>query len=801
MYLSESGAMMFSELRYALKSLIKAPSFTLPAVLTLALGLGGAMTFYTAFHSVFLRTPSYPGANRIYRLVTTSKQFGTSIWPVIGHAQEMQRASSDVECIGALGLGRGIGYLTQNDGIAIPVQSLRLDEGIQRMSGLRYLLGSGFHEENFRSGKGVILSYRFWKNHFGAEPAILGRALKIDNASHIVQGVLAEHVEIPLSAEADVYTPSKTLSPEEAEGTTSIILLRLREGATPEMVLPQLRATARALASNPDRVYIPGLQSLRRATAEEADMRFFIVCGAAALFLLLATANVASLFLARAAEKTWETSMRLCLGTPDSALFRKFLFEGLVVALTSAALGFWLNMILADSMRAWIPGGDSLPGLNGTWDHLSVALFGFSLVILITLLLGLVPMLRIRRLNLSLALQEGQRTQSVRTKGRTTLVIVQMTLATLLLCAAGLLGRSLWDMTHRPTGIVTEKLAMVRLLYGQHDAWKPWNHSDFLFNLRRRPGIQAASVTFGLGGSRGMKMDWHGFDIKGAKIGENALLPEQLPYVKQASLSDQVFKTLGASLIQGRDFKPEDTQKHICIINRETERLAGLPIGKSVGQKIVSPEVDCEIIGVVSNFDLFQESQYAMPMLFEPTMWHAPDALFVRATLSRKDLEATITSVMHDICPGVKPGSLDVLSELQGEQSLPNRQIFWLLAVFGGTAILLAALGLSALLSDSISRRQRELGIRATLGAEPNFLIRQMLLQGLWRAGLGVGLGIAAALASGRYIESLLFGISANDPKTLALVASVLLLLGFISSLIPALRTASIDPARALREE
>jgi putative ABC transport system permease protein len=188
-------------------------------------------------------------------------------------------------------------------------------------------------------------------------------------------------------------------------------------------------------------------------------------------------------------------------------------------------------------------------------------------------------------------------------------------------------------------------------------------------------------------------------------------------------------------------------------------------------------------------------------MLFEPTIWLMPDALFVRSTLSRKDLEATITSVMHDICPNVKPGSIDILSELRGEQSLPNRQIFGLLAVFGGTAILLASLGLSALLSDSISRRKRELGIRATLGAEPNFLIRQMLLQGLWRAGLGVGLGLAAALALGHYLESLLFGIPANDPKTLAKVASMLLLLGFVSSLIPALRTASIDPARALRDK
>ncbi len=156
---------------------------------------------------------------------------------------------------------------------------------------------------------------------------------------------------------------------------------------------------------------------------------------------------------------------------------------------------------------------------------------------------------------------------------------------------------------------------------------------------------------------------------------------------------------------------------------------------------------------------------------------------------------------MHDNGPGVRAGSIEVLSELRGEHSLHHRQIIGLLSAFGVTAMVLAALGLSALLSDSVSRRRRELGIRATLGASPRGLIGQVLLQGLWRTSLGVALGVAAALASGRYLQSLLFGIRASDPQTLAAVASLLLVLGLFSSLLPALRAASIDPAKALREE
>jgi predicted permease len=787
---------MLSELRHALRSLIKTPRFTLPAVLTLALGLGGAMTFYAAFHSVFLRTLPFPGANRIYRLVMYSK-IGTNKWPAIGYAMEMQKASSGVECVGVLE-GSVQSYLTQESGSAVPVQSLRFDAGIQRMSGLRCSLGSVFQEENFISGKGVILGYRFWKNHFGGDAGVLGRTLKIDNVSHDVLGVLAENVEIPLSPEVDVYLPLKTLSPVEMEDTSATILMRLRENATPETVLPPLKAAALALARNPDQVQYPGLQSLRRAMAEDADWRFFIVCGAAVLFLLLATANVASLFLARAAERAWETHVRLCLGAPNFALFRRFLVEGLVVALVSAALAFWLNMMLADSMRAWIPGGESLPGLSGAWDHLGVALFGLALVFLITLLLALIPMLQIRRLDLSLAIQEGHLNQSVRTKGRTALVVVQMTLATVMLCATALLGRSFWAMTHRPTGFEPEKLAMVRLLYDQSPR-KPWENSAFLSTLRGRPGIQAAAVTLGLGGAPGMGIMSYA-SRKGMSIGYDAHFPERT-FLQAVWLSDQAFQSLGVSFIQGRDFNAEDAQQHVCILNREAERLAGLPRGKAVGQKLIGFREPLEIIGVVSDFHLFQDDETTRPMCFELSMKNASDALFVRSKLSKKDLEATIASVMHDTCPGVKAGSIDVLSELRGKQSLPHRQIIGLLTAFGGTAILLAALGLSALLSDSVSRRRRELGIRATLGATPKLLIGQVMLQGLWRAGLGVVLGLAAALASGRYMQSLLFGIRASDPMTLAAVASLLLFLGLVSSVIPAFRAASIDPAKALREE
>ena len=452
-------------------------------------------------------------------------------------------------------------------------------------------------------------------------------------------------------------------------------------------------------------------------------------------------------------------------------------------------------------MKRWLPGGEALPGLNGTWDHLGVALFGLALVLLITLLLGLIPMLQIRRLDLSLAIQEGHRNQSVRTRGRTALVVAQMTLATLMLCATALLGRSLWTMAHRPLGFKPEKLAMVRLLYDRHPRLgKRWENPAFLPALRARSGIQAAALTHGFGGVPGMGMFLGG--SKNAHIGEDAHSPEQMPF-QGVWLSDQAFETLGVSLIQGRDFKAEDAQKPVCILNRETERLAGLPSGKAVGQKLYWRKEPMEIVGVVTDFHLFQDGGSVIPMSFELLNGSPlpPDALFVRSTLSKKDLAATIVSVMHETFPGVKPGSIDELNEIRGERSLPHRQILGLLAAFGGTAILLAALGLSALLSDSVSRRRRELGIRATLGATSDRLIGQVMLQGLWRTGLGVGLGLAAALASGRYLQSLLFGIRANDPKTLGAVASLLLFLGLVSSLIPALRAASIDPAKALREE
>jgi putative ABC transport system permease protein len=787
-----------SELRHALKNLLRTPRFTLPAILTLALGLGGAMTFYSAFHSVFLRTPSFPGADRIYRLVDVTET-GLNPWPIVGLARELEKLPPDVERVGLLGeLIQS--YWIKDGGGSVPVQSLSFDAGTQDIAGLKPSLGSLFQNDAFATGNGVMLSHRFWTSRLGSDPTVVGQTLNIQNIRRPILGVLAEGAEVPLCPGADVYLPQKTLANrQEMNGTTSRAILRLRSGIRPEAMLPRFLAVAESMGIKRGH---PGLQSLREAMAKDADLRFFIVCGASALFLLLATANVASLFLARAAEKAWETSVSLCLGAPASALFRKFLAEGLVVALVSATFGFWLNMALAGSLQACLPGGEALPGLDGAWDHLAVALFGLALVILITLLLGLIPMLQIRTPDLSLAVQEGRFNQSVRTRGRTILVVVQMTLAMLMLSAMALLGRSLWTMGHRPPGFNPENLVMVRLLYEKPPRpFQRWENPAFLPALRLKPGIQAAAVTYGLGGIAGMP--FFGYGTEKMKIGEDAPFSGkktiQAPYV-----SDQIFETFGASFIQGRDFKAEEIQTPVCILNREAERIAGLPPGRAVGQKLsgkMASPVPMEIIGVVSDFQLFQDSEDTMPIVFEPTMRFAPDALFVRSTLSRKDLEVTISSVMRETFPDAKPSSIYELNELRGEKSLPHRQILGLLAAFGGTAILLAALGLSALLSDSVSRRRHELGIRATLGASSKRLIRQVMLQGLWRTGLGVGLGLAAALALGRYLQSLLVGIRANDPKTLAAVASLLIFLGLVSSLIPAIRAASIDPAKALREE
>ena len=487
---------LVSELHHALKNLIKTPRFTLPAVLTLALGLGGAMTFYSAFHSVFLRTLPFPAANQIYRLVWNTPT-GQAPWTPIGFAKELEALSPDVERVGLM-YPVMQSYWIPDNGRSIPVQAMSFDAGVQDIAGLKPSLGSLFQDDAFKTGNGVILSHRFWKNRFGGNPAVLGRILKLQNASQPIVGVLAEGVELPLSPEADLYRPIKT----EERTDTSLALLRLRSGIQPEAMLPRFLTVAQSMKQRSGLLDHPDLQSLRNAMAEDADARFFIVCGAAALFLLLATANVASLFLARAAEKAWETSVSLCLGASTSTLFRKFLAEGLVVALISAGFGFWLNMALAGSLRAWLPGGEALPGLNGTWDHLAVAFFGLGLVVLIILLLGLIPLLQIRRLDLSLAVQEGHRTHSVRTRGRTVLVIVQMTLATVMLCTTALLGRSLWTMLHQPLGFKTEKLARVELVYDNPPNLKrAWANQAFLPALRGRPGVQAAALALGISDS------------------------------------------------------------------------------------------------------------------------------------------------------------------------------------------------------------------------------------------------------------------------------------------------------------
>lgn len=789
-----------AEVREASKSLAKAPRFTIPAVLTLALGLGGALTFYSAFHAVFLRTFPFPHADRIYRLVSHTTSMGTIPWVGFDSALELEK-SPDVERVGQM-MTVYQAYWIPDSGSSVSIDALPIDAGVQDIAGLRPALGTLFYEDAFTSGEGALVSDRFWRDRLGRDQSVIGRMLNVDNKRTPIVGVLDSRSEVPLSREADVYFPRRWLTSKELNGSnaTCLVLARLRDGVRPESLRPQLRAVAEKVERRPGRADRLDFQSLRKAMADDADMRFFVVCGAAALFLLLATANVAGLFLARGAERSWETSVRLCLGAPTTALFRKFFAEGSLVALSSACVAFCVNALLAGSMRAWLPGAASLPGLNGTWDHVGVALFALALVIATTILLGLVPMLQVRRLDLVRTIQEGRRIQSVRTRGRTGLVIVQMMLAMLLLCTTALLARSLWAMVHRPVAFKSENLAMARLLHGgAQKAFEPLPDNGFLPALRTRPGVRSAGWTLGLGGATGTML--LGAGSGSMRIGENGQTMAKMTPVRRVFVSDDVFETLGVPLLSGHDFGEEDRTRDVVVVNRELERLLGLEKGKASGQKLHWGKAVPEVIGVVPAFELFLQVESGVPMVFHSLGRLRPETLFVRSTLTKKDLDLTIASVMRETMPGVSLGSIEIMSEVRGEQSQPHRQVLGLIAAFGGAAILLATMGLSALLSDSVSRRTRELGIRATLGATSKRLIGQIMLQGLWRTGLGVGLGLAAALLLGRYLQSLLYGIRANDAATLVGVGSLLLILGLLSSVVPALRSACIDPAKALREE
>ena len=805
---SEYLAELRQDMGYALRMLRRTPGFTAVAVLTLALGIGANTAIFSVVHGVLLSSLPYASADRLYqpRMLYPDGTIYTALSaPDFMSVREGNRVFEQVEAYSS-GTFNLLGA-----GEPQEVRGANVSDGLLAMLGLRLALGRGFATEEHRPGQGTVavLDHGFWQRAFGGDRGVLGRKVSVGGDPYTIVGVLAAGARLP--EPIDMYAPleyGETFSAATATGRRSEfldVIGRARPRVTSQQVDEDMRRLGVELQTAfPDtnaRLHLTST-SLRALIVGDVQGPLWILLGAVGIVLLIACANVANLLLARSSARTGELAVRAAMGAGRGRLLRQLLTEAVVLSLAGGTagllIGYWATNTLVAAQPADIPRLDEI-GLNGT-----VLLFTLAVSLVTGLAFGLFPALQATGRRLSSSLREGGRSGAPG-KGahrvRAALVVAEMALSVVLLMGAGLLIRSFVEMMRVAPGFNADRAMAFRTVL-QGDEYERAQQirdrvAQFEERLKGLPGVTsvAATTVLPLSGQGGL-ID---FQVVGA--------PPPPPNVNQeigiASVTPEYFSTIGAPLKRGRGFTARDDSRApaVAIINEAAVRR-WFPDRDPIGEQVEMSGVRREVVGVVGDVRQRHPREPVAPQLFTPYGQRTSRTVrfVVRSGTDPTALAPTIRSEISRLDPNLAITDFTPLDQLIARSVARPRFYTALLALFAGVALALAATGIFGVMSYAVAQRGREISIRMALGARAGQVLRMIVARAVALAGAGAIIGLAAAIALGRVIQSQLYGVGIFDPMTLGLVVLVLLGCAAAASFLPARRAAALDPAAALRE-
>ncbi|HEU4628479.1 MAG TPA: ABC transporter permease [Gemmatimonadaceae bacterium] len=813
---AESLTAMLHDLRYALRTLRANPGFTTVAVLTLALGIGAATAIYSAVDGVLLRPLPFPHADRL--VVPQSVRLGTDQRGIVTYR--------DFELWQQAGVFDGVAVyqLPEMDltGAGDPVHTTAafVTPDFFRVLGVRPLLGRLPQPDEFRPGadRPLVLSYGLWQRQFGGRPDVVGSTVRLSGTPVTVVGVLPRGLGWP--READIWYPLRYVSApddnfHEPDNFMFHAVARLRADRT----MAQTRGQMATLAADVARAFPAKREGAGMTAVPMRDWlvgptltrALWVLLGAVGFVLLIACVNVANLLLARGAARGRELALRTALGAGRGRLVRQLLVESALLAAGGGVLGVALAAALTRGLVALAPAG--LPRLDEVALDGSVLAVATGVTLLSALLFGLVPALHASASSPAAALAEdggartagGVRTQ--RTGG--VLVVAEVALALVLLTGAGLLGRSVLQLSRVDPGLdAAHVLTFQAALPGQtYDSTaKALRFWDALQRrLEALPGVEAASM------SSALPVGGGGFHLGRTLIRTGAPRPPAGSEVGAMWVwaSPNHFRTLGQPLLAGRDFDPRDDADapSVMIVSRTFARtmFPDRSPAEVVGQSVTSwrdEDKPREIIGVVGDVRYNGVADTARTVVYVPLRQDyggGSAAVSVRATGDPAILTAAVRRELAALDPSIAMARVETLDATLAGTMAPQRFNALLLGGFAVLAVLLAAVGLYGLLSYGVTQRARELSVRVALGATRGEVIRLVLGRSLRLLVIGTALGLAGSLALTRVLASLLFGVQPTDPLTFGAVTLLLLAVALLASYLPARRAARADPARALR--
>jgi putative ABC transport system permease protein len=806
---------LLQDLRYGTRQLRKKPSFTIVAVLTLALGIGATTAIFSVVYAVLLRPLPYQDPSTLVVMQEMTPKVGTvSVsyqdfldWRRQSHAFSRMAAVHSV--------GFNLAGVSQPETISGDAVS----PNFLSMEGIRPFLGRDFDSAEEKAGAApvVILSYPLWQSHLGGDPNAIGRTITLDGRSFTIVGVLSPSFrsldKTDLLEPIGVWATNNPNVTERGERGDTVVIGRLAAGVT----LPQARAEMEGIAARLAEEY-PGsndqfgvsLESIRDAFVSDSRPAILVLFGAVVFVLLIACANVANLYLVHAAARIKEIALRMALGAERSRIIRQMLTESFVLAGLGGILGVALAVGGIQAITRLIP----MDMLSGESVSLSgaVLLFAAGTVVLTAVVFGLAPAAHSTRPDVQSELKEGGRTTSAgsaQNRLRAAFAIAEISLALILLVSAGLMTKSLYRLMDvnpgfQPDRVLTMELDLRTQQYSKDPAilnfWE-----QLLAHVQALPGVESVAV--------GTVVPLSGDHSRGDITIEGMALPKpgSFPHPDYHIVSPGYLRTLGVPLLRGRQFTEADNEKS-PLVGMVNAKLASeyWPNDNPLGKRFIfghpdpkKPSKCITVVGVTGDTKLYGLANPPRLELYIPYRQDPTGGmnLLTRSAIDPASLTSEIRGAVASIDKDQPIFGVTTMEQLVSNSVATQRITLVLLGLFSGLALVLAVIGVYGVISYSVAQRTHEIGIRMALGAERQEVLKLVVGHSLRLTLMGVGLGIIGALVLTRTLASLLYTVKPTDVLTFVIASLLLSSVALVASYIPARRAAKVDPMVALRYE
>jgi predicted permease len=802
---------LVQDLRFALRSLLRRPGFTLTAVVTLALGIGSTTAIFSVVDAVLLRPLPFERADRIVAI--------RNLWTKTGLRAATVSAPDFDDWKAQSRSFRSMAYYTGGEtsvtigAAADYVAVFRVTPGFFDALGARTALGRLLSAEEQTAGgpAAVVISDAFWRRQFNADPKAVGSTVKFSDRLFTITGVLERGIRFP--ATADIYVPFWVRPATTSRSAHNYrVVARLADGVSIDQARSEMTTIAQRLESQypeSNAGKLTDVVTLQELLVGGTRQTLYTLLGAVALVLLIACANVANLQLSRATSRNREMVVRAAVGAARGRLVRQLLTESAVLGVLAALLGAWLARLGMIGLVALAP--RNLPRLDEIHVDTTALLFAVAIALVSSIVFGLAPALQASRVSLVDGLRQGGKGSSIGARGgwaRNGFVVAEIALAVVLVTGAGLLARSLAALGSVDMGFEAERLLVMNTsvpVRTMEDAPRATAfYRDLLPELRAIPGVTAAAGVTGLPTA---VISNGGYAIEGGA--SFAQMGVRSPQAVFTVVTPDYFRTMGVPLKAGRDFTDGDTRTApmVAVINEALAR-ASVPGKNPIGIRIQSGLDSLEfmtIVGIVGDVRTWGPNLPPAPEIYMPYEQHPGPSTALRivartATADPLALTDTIRRKIRARNPDVPVKAATMEATLGTAAATPRFQTF-LLVVFAGVALILALAGVYGVMAYTVSQRVPELGVRIALGASPDNIRALVFGDAGKLAGGGLAIGLGLALLSGRLLEGLLFGVTARDPLILAAVTAAVAAATMAACYVPMRRAVRVDPMVALRAE